>query len=104
MAPAARSARASPRATSCAARRGSCSATRTAAVASARGIERVTLIAKRSGAKLAVSGREAQLATPAAGTLTVTLGLRDPATAEAANQCTTATATFRATKKGLRYP
>ena len=73
-------------------------------VTSARGIERVTLTAKGTGAKLAVAGREAQLATPAAGSLTVTLGLRDPATAEAANQCTTAIATFRATKKGLRYP
>jgi len=74
------------------------------AFAGARGLERITLTEKRSGAKLAVSGARAQLATPAPGVIALTLGLRDPATAEAANQCAAGTATFRAARKGIRYP
>ena len=73
-------------------------------LAGAGGLERVTLTEKRNGAKLAVSGARAKLDTPAPGTLALTLGLRDPATAEAANRCATGTATFRAAKKGIRYP
>jgi hypothetical protein len=73
-------------------------------VPSARGVERVTLIEKRRGVRLAVSGSDAQLDVPAAGTLTATLGLRDPATAEAGNRCAAGSATFRAKKRGVRYP
>ena len=75
-----------------------------ATLAGARGLQRVKLIEKRSGAKLVVFGGEAQLDSPAPGALTATLGLRDPATAEAANQCSAATATFRAGRRGVRYP
>jgi hypothetical protein len=50
-------------------------------LAGAGGLERVTLTEKRNGAKLAVSGARAKLDTPAPGTLALTLGLRDPATA-----------------------
>lgn len=73
-------------------------------LASARGVERITLLEKRRSTKLVVFGSDAQLPSPAPGPLTATLGLRDPATAEAANQCAAATATFRAGKRGVRYP
>jgi hypothetical protein len=73
-------------------------------LAGAGGIQQVKLIEKRGGAKLVVFGSAAQLDSPPPGQLTATLGLRDPATAEAANQCTSATATFRAGKRGIRYP
>jgi len=73
-------------------------------VVGARGLGRLSLIEKRSGAKLAVSAARAELAVPTPGTLALTLGLRDPATAEAANQCALGMATFRAAKKGIRYP
>jgi hypothetical protein len=75
-----------------------------AGLESARGVTRIAITEKRSGAKLSFSGSEALLDAPAPGPLTVTLGLRDPATAEAANQCAAATATFRAAKRGIRYP
>lgn len=74
-------------------------------IESARGIDAVTLVEKRSGsAKLSVGGRQAALIVPAAGSLVVTFGLRDPATAEAANRCASSAVSFRATRKGLRYP
>jgi hypothetical protein len=73
-------------------------------LAGAGGIQQVKLIEKRNGAKLVVFGRAAQLDSPPPGQLTATIGLRDHATAEAANQCTAATETFRAGKRGVRYP
>ena len=74
------------------------------ALTGARGLERITLTEKRGGAKLAVSGARAELDTPAPGVLALTLGLRDPATAEASNRCALGIATFRAAKKGIRFP
>jgi len=73
-------------------------------VASARGITAVTVKEKKQGAKVAVFGPAAQLAVLGPGPFTVTLGLRDPATAEATNQCAAATATFRPARRGVRYP
>ena len=73
-------------------------------VPSAHGVERITLVEKRRSVKLAVSGDDAQLDVPAPGALTATLGLRDPATAEAGNRCAAGAATFRAAKRGVRYP
>jgi len=73
-------------------------------VPSGRGVTAVTLSEKKQGAKVAVFGKTAQLAVLGPGPFTVTLGLRDPATAEAANQCVSGTATFRPAKRGIRYP
>ena len=72
------------------------------AVASARGLGRIVLFARRRIVKLVVSGSQAELDPPAAGPLTVTLGLRDPATA--ATPCAAGSATFRAARRGVRYP
>ena len=73
-------------------------------IASARGITAVTIKEKKQGAKVAVFGPEAQLAVLGPGSFTVTLGFRDPATAEAANQCGSGTADFRPAKRGIRFP
>lgn len=74
-------------------------------IASARGIEDLTLAESRDGSgRLSIGGRRVLLAIPLAGPLAVTLGLRDPATAEVSNRCSTGVATFRATKTGLRFP
>ena len=70
----------------------------------AHGVERISLVEKRRGAKLAVSGSDAQLDAPAPGPITAILGLRDPATAETGNQCASGSAVFRAAKRGVRYP
>lgn len=81
-------------------------------VASARGITAVTLVEKQVGAivekdqtaRVAVFGPEAQLAVLGPGPFTLTLGFRDPATAEAANECASGTATFRPARRGVRFP
>jgi hypothetical protein len=73
-------------------------------VPSARGITAVTIKEKKQGAKVAVFGPAAQLAVLGPGPFTVTLGFRDPTTAEATNRCAAATATFRPAKRGIRFP
>jgi hypothetical protein len=73
-------------------------------VPGARGITAVTVLERKGGARVAVFGREAQLAVLGPGPFTVTLGFRDPATAEASNRCVAATSTFRPAKRGIRYP
>jgi hypothetical protein len=74
-------------------------------LASALGIDGLALVEKRSGGgRLAVAGRLVALVVPGAGPLRVTLGLRDPATAEAENRCAVGAANFRRTRKGLRFP
>jgi hypothetical protein len=78
---------------------------KTASVASAVGVSRLALAVKKDGsAKLKVQGKEVAFATPAAGDFRVTIGLRDPATAETQNHCASAVASFRAAKKGVRFP
>jgi hypothetical protein len=81
-------------------------------VTSARGITAVTLVEKQRGAivekdqtaRVAIVGQEAQLAVLGPGPFTLTLGFRDPATAETANVCASGTATFRPARRGVRYP
>ena len=73
-------------------------------IASARGITAVTIREKKRGAKVAVFGPAAQLAVLGPGPFTVTLGFRDPATAESTNQCVSANATFRPARRGIRFP
>jgi len=76
-----------------------------ATVASAQGVTKLVLRARKDGTgRLSVSGKRTALVVPEAGPLTITLGLRDPATAEGANVCQSGTVTFRATKKALRFP
>jgi hypothetical protein len=72
----------------------------------AEGLTKVTIKEKKKdgSGKLNAGGKKVELTVPAAGPLTVTLALRDPATAEAGNYCASGTFTFRETKKGLRFP
>jgi len=74
-------------------------------VASAAGVDKLQLRVKKSDAAgLGVSGRGATLTVPPAGTAKVTLGLRDPATAEQGNHCAGAQVTLKAKKKGVSFP
>jgi hypothetical protein len=78
-----------------------------ATVTSAQGLTRVKLKIRKDGSVIvAVKGKQAAFATPAAGRLRATIGFRDPATAEAGNQCRGIVGTFRGVgKKGaLRFP
>jgi hypothetical protein len=74
------------------------------AIASARGITAVTIKEKKQGAKVAVFGPAAELAVLGPGAFTLTLGFRDPATAETTNACAAGTATFRPARRGIRFP
>jgi hypothetical protein len=72
-------------------------------VTSAQGLGLVTVKERKGTLVLDVSG--SMLPLPPAGMLEVTVGLRDPATAEAGNRCGTATASLKAARKGvLRFP
>jgi hypothetical protein len=76
------------------------------AVASARGVDTLILARRRNGGmKVVLRAKRAALSVPnAGGRIDVDLALRDPATAESGNRCVGIGATFRATKKGLRFP
>jgi hypothetical protein len=70
-------------------------------VASAAGVDKLLLRAKQGGAgTLGASGRPVSLAVPPAGDVQVTLGLRDPGSAEQGNRCAGATVAVKARKKG----
>jgi hypothetical protein len=74
-------------------------------VASARGLERVTIRVKRNGsARLRAAGRSVQMAAPPPGRLQVTLGFRNAAEGDAQNRCSKTTATFRGVRRGLKAP
>jgi hypothetical protein len=75
-------------------------------VASAAGVDKVLLHAKKGGAlALAASGRRLSLAVPPAGAVQVTFALRDPATAAPGNRCAGAQVTLKARKNGsLHFP
>jgi hypothetical protein len=77
------------------------------AVTSAKGLTVVKLGLRKDGSVLiATRGKQVAFPTPSAGRLRVTLGFRDPATAEGGNQCRGVVQAFRAVgKKGaLRFP
>jgi hypothetical protein len=75
------------------------------AVASAAGVDKLQLRVKKSGAAaLGVSAGGSSLVVPPAGTAQVTLGLRDPSTAEQGNRCAGAQVTLKSKKKGVSFP
>jgi hypothetical protein len=68
-------------------------------------VNRLSIAVKKDGSgKLKVQGKEVAFATPGASDLRVTIGLRDPATAETQNHCASAVASFRSARKGVRFP
>jgi hypothetical protein len=74
-------------------------------VLSAAGITTLTIGAKKDGTgSFNAGGKAVDMVLPEAGALAITLGLRDPETAEAGNYCARNLSTFRATKKGLQFP
>lgn len=76
-----------------------------AQLASVRGIDKVTIRTNKDGTgRLGMRGKSVALTVPEVETLTMTLGLRDPTSAESGNYCARGTAVFRSTSKGLRYP
>jgi hypothetical protein len=76
------------------------------AIASASGLDRLVLKTKRDGrGVLTAGGRGMSGDVPAAGSVRITIGLRDPATAEAGNRCSTAQAQLAADQHGaVRAP
>ena len=73
-------------------------------VASAQGLQRLSVKRKRTGAvAFAAAGRSAPVPTlPPGVPVHVSLGIRTAGSAVA--QCRSVTATLRATKRGLRFP
>jgi hypothetical protein len=69
-------------------------------VASAKGIDDLALIVKKDGStRMRTLGKHTEFKSPGPSTLEVTLGLRDPNTAEVSNKCSRVTQAFRAGKK-----
>jgi hypothetical protein len=80
---------------------------KTGAVASAQGLSQLKLRVRKDGSvALATRGKQVLFATPSAGRVHVTMGFRNPATADVGNQCRSGVETFRAIgKKGaLKFP
>jgi hypothetical protein len=75
-------------------------------VASAKGINDIRVKVRRDGSvRFSAVGRRVEFTTPPGGTLQVTVGFRDPATAEAGNRCSTQTRAFRTGRSGrLIFP
>jgi hypothetical protein len=70
-------------------------------VASAKGINDIKVQVRRDGSvRFGAVGKRVEFTTPQGGTLQVTIGFRDPATAEAGNRCSTQTTAFRTGRKG----
>jgi len=70
-------------------------------VASAKGISDIRVKVRRDGSvRFSAVGKRVKFSTPQAGTLQVTVGFRDPATAEAGNRCSTQTQAFRTGRQG----
>jgi hypothetical protein len=76
------------------------------AVLEAAGVEQITFATNRVGSALVqVSSKRAALATPAPGPLRISLGFREPSSAEAGNRCAVAVQPFRAgKKKAVQFP
>ncbi len=75
-------------------------------VASAKGINDILVKVRRDGSvRFKAVGKRVEFTTPPGGTLQVTVGFRDPATAEAGNSCSTQTRAFRTGRSGrLIFP
>ena len=70
-------------------------------VASAEGISDIRVQVRRDGSvRFSAVGKRVKFRTPQGGTLQVTVGFRDPATAEAGNRCSTQTQAFRTGRQG----
>jgi len=70
-------------------------------VASAKGINDILVKVRRDGSvRFSAVGKRVEFTTPPGGTLQVTVGFRDPATAEAGNRCSTQTRAFRTGRRG----
>jgi len=70
-------------------------------VASAKGISDIRVKVRRDGSvRFSAVGKRVKFSTPQGGTLQVTVGFRDPATAEAGNRCSTQTQAFRSGRQG----
>ena len=73
-----------------------------ASVASARGFDPVVIVLGKKGkGRLIARGKMMPLELPDPGPLTLTFGLRNPATAEATNRCAAGTGQFASKRKGL---
>src|SRR5262249_17893956 len=72
----------------------------------AHGIDALVIKQRKNGSVvLKAKAKRASFELPPAGTLDVTIGLRDPAAGEAGNRCATTAAPFTRGKKGaLEYP
>jgi hypothetical protein len=67
---------------------------------STKGIDDLALVVKKDGSlRMRTLGNRAQFKSPGPSMLEVTLGLRDPNTAEVSNKCSRVTQAFRAGKK-----
>jgi hypothetical protein len=75
-------------------------------VASAKGIDDLKIKVRKDGSvRLKTVGRRVRFQTPQQASLQVTVGFRDPATAEAGNRCSTETRAFRTGRSGrLIFP
>ncbi len=70
-------------------------------VASAKGINDILVKVRKDGSvRFSAVGKRVEFATPPAGTLQVTVGFRNPATAESGNRCSTQTQAFRTGRQG----
>jgi hypothetical protein len=76
------------------------------ALKTARGIDSVRLKPRKGRTvSIAVAGTKMPVELPPAGTVTVTVGLRDPGGDDGRNRCATAARPFKRSKRGaLRYP
>jgi hypothetical protein len=75
-------------------------------VTSAGGLDTLVLKGKKTGGgTLTVGGSGLAIALPPAGDVQITLGLRNPTTAETGNRCTTTQIALKAGRKGgLKFP
>jgi len=70
-------------------------------VASAKGISDIRVQVRPDGSvRFSAVGKRVEFTTPQSGTLQVTVGFRDPATAETGNRCSTQTQAFRTGRQG----
>ncbi len=75
-------------------------------IASAQNIDDMKVAIKKNGTiKYAAYGKKVNVATPAPGSLMITVGFRNPTVGDSSNQCSSVTQPYRAGKKGsLRFP
>ncbi len=69
-------------------------------IASAKGIQDIAIRRKRGRVRFSTFGRRVQFSATDAGDLQITVGFRDPSTAEAGNRCSRVVQSFRAGRRG----